>query len=162
MTLAWPTALCCLHSGRNPERNPEAISVAPCSPPTHEGTDRDGASPAVKPSAFTTEPAKPSNLATFNHSFDKLNLSTSLTQHSDQSELTIDIMPITNKNKLRTATAAYGDPGGKGSFAFLLFRMLLIHWNCNGTVDVAQNEVDENLHCRKLTILCSPVFCPPP
>lgn len=109
--------------------------------------------------AFTAEPAKPSNLATFNHSFATLDLSTSLTQHPHQSELTIDIMPILNKNKLRTATAD-DDPGG-GDGVDSSLRIVTLHDNCNGIVDVMQNEVDGRILCGKLTTLYAPIFCPP-
>ncbi|KAG6361815.1 hypothetical protein INS49_010044 [Diaporthe citri] len=98
---------------------------------------------------FLAEPAKPSNLATFNHSFDQLDLSTSLTQNPDQSELTIDTMPITNKIKLRTATATVDDDPGGGDGVGYRIRIIAFHENCNGIVDLEQNEVDENTLCAE-------------
>lgn len=160
VTQAPPTTPCSFpHTLAATPNNPEAISVSPMLPPYPGGARQKRSYSRCQTSpAFTAEPAKPSNPATFNHSLDKLNLSTSLAQYTEQSELTIKIMPTTNKTKLHTATAAVDDPGGGDGVGFLI-HIEALHRDCTGILDLEQNQVDEDVLCGKLTTLSA---CPPP
>ncbi|KAI7783392.1 hypothetical protein LA080_011953 [Diaporthe eres] len=57
-------------------------------------------------------------------------------------------MPILNKNKLRTATRAADDDPGGGDGVDSSLRIVTLHDNCNGIVDLDRNEVDRRILCE--------------